>query len=182
MLKRIRSKTWEIEQSSLARNSKSLTVTYEQCRKYACEDITNNLMHIPKDISSILEIPKGTDFHFIGRIDTSISSNIPRGYYKDFERRSFASFSIINNKNISRYEGGLFFIYDINPEDIVHIFPMDSNTYVTAEQEDDLTILPSLWITLEELEKLTLELKVYSQITCNTKRNGKIIKPVAVII
>ena len=36
---------------------------------------------------------------------------------------------------------------------------MDSNTYVTAEQEDDLTILPSLWITLEELEKLILERK-----------------------
>lgn len=63
----------------------------------------------------------------------------------------------------------------------MHIFPVDSNTEKYAKNERELTVFPSLWITLKELEKITEELKVYNQVTCKTKREGQIIKPFAVI-
>lgn len=182
MLK-MKSEEWEIQHSSLAKKMNSNNVTYEQCRKYACVDISNRTINksIPKEKSFILEIPKGKEFHFIGRVSTCLDGNEPIPYYKAFQRRTFISFSTINNKNISRYKGGVFFVYNILPDDIVHIFPLDSATQKMATLEEDLTSLPSLWLTLDELELLTEQMKVYNQITCQTKRNGNIIKPYAVI-
>ena len=181
MRERVKDREWERMQSSLAKISKD--ATYEECRKYACEDIANKLTYIQKqDIPFIVEIPKGTEFHFIGRVDTNtIRMNIPEAYYQKFEDRNFVAFSTISKKNISHYKGRVFFVYDILPEDIVHVFPLDSDTLKDATTEDSLTYLPSLWITLEELEEMTEKLEVYNQVTCKTKRNGKLIKPFAVI-
>ncbi len=175
---------WEISHSSLAKKiNDSEILTYNLCRKYACLDIVKNLTHINTDGKSIIEIPKGSQFHFIGRVDTNGRSKAyePYNYYKAFERRNFISFSIINNSNISHYNGDVFFVYNILPQDIVHIFPTDSFIYTDAVSEKKLTHIPSLWITLKELENLSLKMRVYNQITCKTKRNGKILKPFAVI-
>lgn len=181
MLEQLKSKEWEIQQSSLAKISKH-EVSYHQCRRYACEDIARNLTHLGEDLPFIVEIPANTDFHFIGRVDTSWGNNTPFTYYNSFEDRTFISFTTINNMNISRYKGKIFFAYNIIPEDIVHIFPMDSDTSKEAKCEEDLTPLPSLWLTLQELEDITAELGIYNQITCKTKRNGKILKPFAIIV
>lgn len=180
LMEEFRTKEWQVKHSSLAKITKC-EVTYEQCRKYACEDISSRLTH-PVKIGDtfIIEIPKGVDFHFIGRVDTSRGGDVS-SYYKDFEDRDFISFSTINNRNISRYRGQEFFVYDIFPEEIVHIFPMDSDTDKYAKSEEKLTCLPSLWLTLNDLESLTEELEVYNQITCKTKRNGQILRPFAVI-
>lgn len=175
---------WEISHSSLAKKiSNPEILTYNLCRKYACLNIVKNLTHINTDGKSIIEIPKGTEFHFIGRVDTNsrYEAYEPNCYYKTFERRDFISFSIINNSNISHYRGDIFFVYDILPKDIVHIFPTDSFIYTGAVSEEKLTHIPSLWITLKEIENLSLKMRVYNQITCKTKRNGKILKPFAVI-
>lgn len=176
----LKSKEWEVRKSTLAKISDK-EVTYEEGRRYACEDIVSKLTKISTLHQTFIDIPKGNEFHFIGRVDTNIYSNDPERYYKSFKNRSFASFSTINNKNISRYLGGVFFAYDIMPEDIVHIFPADSSTIKDAKKEEELTRIPSLWLSLDELEALTLNLGVYNQITCKTKRNGKIIKPSAVV-
>ncbi|MBQ2835572.1 MAG: hypothetical protein IJE68_01895 [Clostridia bacterium] len=180
MLELLKSKEWEIEQSSLAKISKD-EISYEQCRSFACEDISRSLTHLGDDLPFIVEIPENTEFHFIGRVDTTFGNNTSSPYYKSFEDRTFISFTTINNRNISRYKGRIFFAYNIIPEDIVHIFPMDSDTSTDANCEEDLTPLPSLWLTLRELEDLTAELGVYNQITCNTKRYGQILKPFAII-
>lgn len=175
---------WEISHSSLAKKiSNPEILTYNLCRKYACLDIAKNLTHVNTNGESIIEIPKGTEFHFIGRVDTNsgFNSYIPYFYYEAFERRNFISFSIINNSNISHYNGDVFFLYDILPQDIVHIFPTDSFIYTDAVSEKKITHIPSLWITLKEVEELSLKLRVYNQITCKTKRNGEILKPFAVI-
>lgn len=176
------SKEWETQNSSLAK-IEGEGLTYKECRKYACEDIVKNLTHLPRKLPPVLEIPKDTDFHFIGRIDTSDGRihNSPEHYFRGFELRKYIAFSIINRKNISRYRGNLFFIYNICKEDIVHIFPCDSDTYGSAKSEETLTELPSLWLTLSELEEMTNNLGVYNQITCKTHRRKKIIKPVAVL-
>lgn len=178
----LKTKEWEIQHSSLAKISKA-PVTYEQCRKYACEDIVRNLTHLPDDLPFVWEIPENEEFHFIGRVDdTLFADNDPINYYKIFENYTFAAFSTINRKNISRYRGRkVFFVYNILPEDIVHIFPFDCNTISDADSEKTLTSLPSLWLTLQDLKEVTSQLEVYDQITCKTKRNGQILKPFAVI-
>lgn len=178
----LKTNEWKIQHSSLAKISKT-HVTYEQCRKYACEDIVRNLTHLPDDLPFVWEIPENEEFHFIGRVDdSSFADNNPIHYYKMFQNCTFAAFSTINKKNISRYRGGkIFFVYDILPEDIVHIFPVDSDTDLKADSEEILTSLPSLWLTMQDLKSVTTQLQVYDQITCKTKRNGQILKPFAVI-
>ena len=182
LIKQFKSKEWQTKHSSLAEISEG-EVTYEQCRKYACEDIAKKLTYpIQENKFFIIEIPEGTEFHFIGRVDTSQGGNKTNSYYKTFEDRDFVAFSTINNQNISHYRGKIFFAYNILPEDIVHIFPIDSDTKKQAKSEEELTWLPSLWLTLQDLEELTKQLKVYNQITCKTKRNGQILKPFAICI
>ena len=176
--KSMKTKEWERDNSSLARQNNY--ANYSRCRKYACYDIASKT-HIDINTSvPIFEIPKGKEWHLIGRVDTTTSGANPKDYFNDFKKRKYISFSTINNKNISRYKGGVFFIYNILPQDIAHIFPMDSDTDRSADSEENLTGLPSLWLTLQDLEKLTNHLKGYNQVTCKTHRDGEIIKPVAI--
>lgn len=141
---------FEVRHSSLYQNG-NRGANYEKCRNYACEDIVRNLTRI-SGTSDIVEIPKGEDFHFIGRIDTNIANkNTPQSLEDVFSARDFVGFSTINRRNISRYKGGTFFIYDIFPEDIAHVFPIDSSTNTVAECEEELAHVPSLWLTLNEL-------------------------------
>lgn len=53
---------------------------------------------------------------------------------------------------------------------------MDSDTKKEANREEELTKLPSLWITLSELDELSKELGVYNQVTVRTKRNRTLSK------
>lgn len=178
----IKKREWEVSHSSLAKISEK-EVTYEECRRYACEDIVKNLTKLPDtNAPFVVEIPANTEFHFIGRVATGFwGTSDLKGYNESFITRKYISFSTINHKNVSRYHGRRFLVYDIEPDDIVHIFPMDSSTETMAKSEKQLTILPSLWLTMHELEDLTLKLKVYNQITCKTKRNKKILRPFAII-
>lgn len=179
IIKLYKSEEWQIKHSSLAKRWHG-NFTYKQCRDYSCTSICSDLTHINPN-KCIIEIPKGEEFHFIGRVDTEWCKHDPFTYYMAFKRRTFISFSTVCNKNISHYKNALFFVYDIYPEDIVHVFPMDSNTKVFAEGEEILTYFPSLWLTLKDLEDLTAKLGVYNQVTCRTKRKGKILKPIAVL-
>lgn len=96
---------------------------------------------------------------------------MPDNYYNQFYVGKYASFSIINSKNISHYgEGGnLLFAYNFSPSLISHIFPIDSDSDTTALLEDELTEFPSLWLTLSSLDDITFDLKTYNQITAMTK-------------
>lgn len=170
---------WEATHSSLAQLKNA---TYDECRSYACQSIASGMTNVSVKKGEILEIPYGVPFNFIGRIDTSRDYLNPESYYSTYMRRTFTSYSIICNENVSHYKDSkIFFLYSICPEDIVHIFPMDSDTYKNALKESELTYLPSLWITLSELNKLSKKLGVYNQITIKTKRNGQIIKPFAIV-
>lgn len=172
-------RNWETSHSSFIRLNSN--ATYEQCRAYACESISNGLTKISIQKGEVIEIPYGMPFHFIGRVDTSRSRNTPNGYYRSFANRSFISSSTICNQNVSHYRGNIFFCYNIYPKDIVHIFPMDSFTRIDAILEEKLTILPSLWLSLFDLDMLSIEMECYSQITVKTKRKGQIITPFAVV-
>ncbi len=170
-------KEWEIKHSSFCRKG----ISYEECKELSCKSILDRVTRIDVGPGEIAFIPKGRGYHFIGRVDTSGNTLIPQNYYKNFAKRYFVGQTLVNNANYSHYQGEVFFVYDLYPEDIVHVFPMDSYTDMEAKEESKLTIFPSLWLSGEELEKFTAELKVYNQITVKTKRNGDIIKPFAVL-
>ena len=178
--KKMRSKEWEISRSSLSKVKKS--PTYNECREYACKDIC---LHTQiEEQGFISELPRGTKFSFLVRVGTNLSNpNDPSTYFGQFENRNFISFSTIYNKNVSYYGlgGNILFSYNMSPELIAHIFPMDCDSDPNAINEEDITEFPSLWLTLHELNESTLKLKTYNQITCRTKCNGKIIKPVRII-
>lgn len=179
--RKIRSTEWEISKSSFSKIRTN--PTYDECRKYACKDIsTKTQIREPGKIS---EIKRGSRFNFLVRVDTNFKGlNNPKQYYEQFERRSFISFSTINNKNVSHYGlgGGILFAYNIEPNLISHIFPMDCDSDQEAAREEEITEYPSLWLTLTELNAATLRLRTYNQITCRTKTDdGKIIKPARII-
>lgn len=181
---------WEIEHSSLYKQTliqkmiiRNLILTKKDCKEFACTDIVSKLT--PINTSEFLtEIPAGSKFCFLARVDTSKSSYDRVMYYKQFEERNYIAFSTITEENISHYQNAntdFMLAYDIPAEAIVHIFPCDSDTYTKADNECALTRFPSLWLSLEELNKITKKLGVYNQITCKTKHENKILKPKAVI-
>lgn len=173
---------WEISHSSLARLKNA---TYDECRAYACQSISDGMTKVSVKKGEIVEIPYGVPFNFIGRIDTSRDYLNPESYYNTYMRRTFISYSTIYNQNVSHYKASynaseIFLLYDICPEDIVHIFPIDSDTDQSAVKESELTRVPSVWITLSELNALSKRLGVYNQVTMRAKRNVQVIKPFAV--
>ena len=59
---------------------------------------------------------------------------------------------------------------------------MDSSTFMYAKHSKDLTNAPPLLLDLKDIDNLSTEMGCYPQITCRTKRNGRIIKPVAIAV
>lgn len=179
---KLKSTEWEISRSSLSKLKKN--VSYDDCKFYACNDIANNLNHISLDLPFIIDLPKGSIFNFLVRVGTGLlTPNDVETYYNQFSERDYISFSTISNKNVSHYGmgGNILFAYNITPDLIVHIFPMDCDSNCEASEESDITIYPSLWLTLKELNAATLKLKTYNQITCKTKKDGQILKPCRII-
>lgn len=181
IIKEINDPKWIIENSSFYHEG----ITLEECRKLSHESIANGLTKLPIPQTGgywELVIPKGTPFHLIGRVDTYHVGGIRREtYYYEFIRREFISFTEVWNKNVSHYQDSIFFLYNIKPEDIAHVFPCDSRTFQYAKDEKHLTKLPSMCLSLDELEKISYELETYCQITCKTRRRNKILKPYAIM-
>lgn len=191
-------KTWELQHSTLYKNynaqqKNSLikrlifnSLTFDKCKKYSQNSIVSNLTKVDNS-QPIIEIFQDEEFCFMGRVDTSLGRCYNKhNYYQDFDSRNFISFSTITNENISHYanekHSNIMFAYNVPAEAIVHVFPCDSNTWTKAETEEKLTQFPSLWLSLDELNEFTKELRVYNQITCKTKIDGKILKPSALIV
>ena len=105
----MKTEEWEVAHSSLGKAN--AYAGYTRCRKYACIDISRRTWCNIKEGVKFFEFPKGTDFHFIGRVDTTRHGEDPETYYQDFRERKYASFSVVNKENVSRYSKyGVFFI------------------------------------------------------------------------
>ncbi len=164
-------KEWERVHSTLYQMTGEEMLTYHLVRDSSCREIVSRLTKKIDTEDSVIEIPQGEEFHLLGRVSTmQFGRYIASSYYEACQKRKFLSFSTVHAKNISIYQGRPFLLYDIHPEDIVHIFPTDSDTSTLAKTEEELTYLPSLWLNLEALEQLTDRLGVYNQITCRTVR------------
>ncbi len=191
----MKQESWLIQHSSLVKRCLATRVqlekfpTFDECWKYACDCISNGtrLQRVPR-VGEVVEVNGEQSFHFMVRVDTTVQIIVdgttitPKVYYKTFESREFVSFSTIWQDNVSHYMGSPLFVYNINPEDIVHIFPMDSSTFMYAKHSKDLTNAPNLLLDLKDIDNLSTEMGCYPQITCRTKRNGRIIKPVAIAV
>lgn len=169
---------WEVRNSSFYGEG----VTYKEVRKRSTESIVNRITPIQVKPGEKFYIPRGEELHLMGRVPTSVRPDDPKSYKAAFTDRTFASFTLVNKKNLSHYPGSFFFLHNIVADDIVHVFPTDSDTNSTAKTEERLTSFPSLWLSGEDLEKYSLELGVYCQVTAKTKRaNGKINWPYALL-
>ena len=191
----MKQESWLIQHSSLVKRCLATGVqlekfpTFDECWKYACNSISNGtrLQRVPR-VGEVIDVNEEQSFHFMVRVDTTVQIIVdgttitPKVYYKTFESREFVSFSTIWQDNVSHYMGSPLFVYTINPEEIVHIFPMDSSTFMFAKFSKDLTNAPPLLLDLKDIDNLSTEMGCYPQITCRTKRNGKIIKPVAIAV
>ena len=182
---KMKSIEWEIERSSLAKINGS--ATYEECRKYACNDIAKNITYMSAELPFIIDIPKGAPFHFLVRVGTNKQfgdPNHPVCYYDQYQKREFVSYTPIWNENVSYYGlgGNILFAYNMPSEMISHIFPMDCDSDSQAKNESELTKFPSLWLTQKDLYEAILMLRTYGQITCKTKKkDGEIIRPCRII-
>ena len=187
--RKIRSTEWEISKSSFSKIRTN--PTYDECREYACKDIsTKTQIREPGKIS---EIKRGSRFNFLVRVDTNFKGlNNPKQYYEQFVQRedlsgireAYEACLVNRDRDVSHYGlgGGILFAYNIEPNLISHIFPMDCDSDQEAAREEEITEYPSLWLTLTELNAATLRLRTYNQITCRTKTDdGKIIKPARII-
>ena len=175
---KFRNKDWERKHSSLYK--KNTKAKYEDCVEYSKKSIAK-ATNIKVDPSkSVIEITKPY-FSLIGRVNTSQWGDDPKNYYDSFLHREYISFSTVFPKNISRFKARQFFLYNLEPQDIVHVFPMDSDTDTLATNLKYLCGVPSIWLDINDLEVVKNDLRVYDQITCKTKRDGEIIKPVAVL-
>ncbi|MFQ6752300.1 MAG: hypothetical protein ACLRFL_01880 [Clostridia bacterium] len=179
-----RNKEWERQASSLYKIDPYATL--EECKNFSRENISKYLTKIDKN-TSFIELDLNSTFCFLGRVDTNLNNPYnPTHYYEICAHRTFMSFSTLTEKNISHYKNSdrnYMFIYDLPAEAIVHVYPCDADTSSYTSNEDELTKLPSLWITLDELNEITLESRVYNQVTCRTKDDqGNIYRPVGLLI
>lgn len=190
-MEKYRNKEWERLNSDLYKLYISIgrptdDLTLEECRQFACNNIAKNLTKIDSSLPFI-ELNEDDEFCFIGRVDTNLEDPYnPARYYQSCQDRTFMSFSTLTHENISHYKNSqrnYMFVYNMPASAIVHIYPCDSDTATYAKSEDDLTRIPSLWITLDKLNGMTKQARIYNQITCKTKYdNGEIIKPAGLLV
>ena len=146
---------FEVRISTLGRKDGEHTI--EECRRYACESIAKGITKVEVKRGEIVEIPAGTPFFFFGQVADNPyrERDVPKNYFKWLKNTPFFAGSTISSKRLSHYKGDIFYLYDIEPGSIAHIFPMDSNTNNLKEDERRLTWLPSCWLDLFELENMT---------------------------
>ncbi len=177
-------KRFEYLTSSLRKNVDS-EFSLEDAKAYSINSITNGITKLPSALPQVYELEKEIPFNFIARVDTSANKNYDIDeMVKQASERKFLSYSLVTEKNISRYETSHDFmlIYDVPPEAIVHVFPVDSDTNIYATDESNVCSQPSIWLTLDELRNFTDEIGMYNQITCKTSINGQMILPKAILV
>lgn len=156
-----------------------------EAKKFSCDDIACNLTHLPENLSENIELGEGEKFRFLARVDTSLDGNYDiDAMAKQALSRKFLSYSIVSEKNISRYKTSHDFmlVYDVPADAIVHVFPSDADTNVLATNENEVSAQPSFWITMDELLELTDQIKMYNQVTCRTEVQGKPVLPKAILV
>jgi len=153
---------------------------YHECRSYATSSIVNSLYPLNELSSKVTHI-QNQHFNILARVRTMWED---KKLSDTFEIRTFCSFSILTEKNMSHYGDSVLYGYYTNvSEDLIaHIFPKDSLSEAGARYESELTKKNNMLLDIEDLNQFTLKLKTYNQLCIRTKtKDGKILWPDCIV-
>jgi len=153
---------------------------YHKCRNYATSSIVNSLYPLNELSSKVTHI-QNQHFNILARVRTMWED---KKLSDTFEIRTFCSFSILTEKNMSHYGDSVLYGYYTNvSEDLIaHIFPKDSLSEAGARYESELTKKNNMLLDIEDLNQFTLKLKTYNQLCIRTKtKDGKILWPDCIV-
>ena len=153
---------------------------YHKCRKYATSSIISSLYPLNKHSGKVTHI-RDKKFNILARVRTMWECP---GLAETFEKRTFCSFSVLTEKNMSHYGKAVLYGYytGVTEDLIAHIYPCDSLSLASAKFECDLTDKTNMLLDIEDLNQYTLECRTYNQLCIKTKgKDGKILWPDCII-
>lgn len=156
-----------------------ITNLYIRCREYATKSIIDSLYPLNTIPSKIYHLT-GT-FNILARVRTMWEV---KELDETFRIRTFCSFSILTEKNMSHYGNSVLYGYytGVTPESIAHIYPIDSLSNAEAALESELTKRTNMLLDMNDLNQATLERKTYNQLCIRTKsKDGKILHPDCIV-
>lgn len=150
---------------------------YRRCRTYATKSIVSGLTPVNQIASNHLYCEDSAHpFRILARVRTDCDV---ADIAQNAARRTYQSFSILENQNLSHFPGEVLYGYytGITPEMIGYIYPMDANTVDTAEDRLLLTCVPEIILDLDDLLLKTRKHGTYCQLSVFTRcktENGTI--------
>lgn len=151
---------------------------YRCCRHYATKSIVDSLTPLNQITGAHLYCEDlAHPFRILARVRTDCDvEDIEENAY----RRSYQSFSILENQNLSHFPGKVLYGYytGIVPEMIGYIYPMDANTIDTAEDRLLLASAPEIILDIDDLLIKTRKHGTYCQLSVFTRcktRDGAIV-------
>ena len=155
---------------------------YHKCREYATSSIVQSLYPL-NGINQKVTHMENEHFNILARVRTMWEA---KSLEETFRVRTFCSFSILTEKNMSHYDdsdGVLYGYYtNVSADLIAHIYPMDSLSKSAAKYEANLTDRMNMLLDIEDLNQATLIKKTYNQLCIRTKtKDGRILLPDCII-
>ena len=155
---------------------------YHECREYATSSIVNSLYPLNKLSDKVTHI-RNEPFNILARVRTGMLFE-GKTLEETFTKRTFCSFSILNQRNVSHYGDAVLYGYytNVSKNSIAHIYPIDSLSSAGARYESELTDRINMLLDIEDLNAATLEQNTYNQLCIKTKdENGNILWPDCII-
>lgn len=146
---------------------------YRRCRTYATKSIVSGLTPVKQITSNHLYCKDSVHpFRILARVRTDCDV---ADIAQNAARRTYQSFSILENQNLSHFPGEVLYGYytGITPEMIGYIYPMDANTVDTAEDRLLLTYVPEIILDLDDLLLKTRKHGTYCQLSVFTRCKAK---------
>lgn len=153
---------------------------YNKCREYATSSIVQSLYPLNQLTKKVTHMNVKT-YNILARVRTMWEAN---SLEETFQKRTFCSFSILTEKNMSHYGKEVLYGYytNITSDLIAHIFSQDSLSIASAIFESKLTKKMNMLLDIDDLNQLTLEYKTYNQLCIRTKtKDGDILLPDCII-
>lgn len=153
---------------------------YNKCREYATKSIVESLYPLNKVSSNIVHL-YDEHYNILVRVRTLWEM---KELAETFKVRTFCSFIIITEKNMSHYGNSVLYGYytNITSDLIAHIYPIDSLSHSGAKKESQLTNRMNMLLDIDDLNQASLDKQTYNQLCIRTKdQNGNILWPDCIV-
>lgn len=155
---------------------------YHKCRDYATSSIVSSLYPLNRLSDKVTHI-RNESFNILARVRTGMLFE-GKTLEETFIKRTFCSFSILNQRNVSHYGDDVLYGYytNVSKNLIAHIYPIDSLSSAGVRYESELTDRINMLLDIYDLNEATLLQKTYNQLCIKTKdENGNILWPDCII-